>query len=59
VTKGLTKTPPLRLPEDHYQALCRRVLERDGWRCQNCGRRDQLSQLLNRAPQVAQLKNQK
>jgi 5-methylcytosine-specific restriction endonuclease McrA len=42
VTKGSAKTPPLRLPANEYEALCRRVLERDGWRCQNCGRRDQL-----------------
>ncbi len=28
-------------PEE-YRALKLRVLERDGWRCQSCGRRDQL-----------------
>ncbi len=25
-----------------YRTLRLRVLERDGWRCQSCGRRDQL-----------------
>ena len=29
--------PRLRLDADDYQQLCRRVLERDGWRCQTCG----------------------
>ncbi len=28
-------------PEE-YRALKRQILERDGWRCQSCGRRDQL-----------------
>ncbi len=23
--------------DSSYQILCRTVLERDGWRCQNCG----------------------
>ena len=31
------KQPRLRLDADAYQQLCRRVLERDGWRCQGCG----------------------
>ena len=32
----------LRLPMDEYKALCKRVLERDGWKCQNCGFRNNL-----------------
>jgi 5-methylcytosine-specific restriction endonuclease McrA len=31
------KRPRLKLSADEYQLLHRRVLERDGWRCQNCG----------------------
>ena len=27
-----------RLDPESYRKLCRQVLERDGWRCQNCGR---------------------
>jgi 5-methylcytosine-specific restriction endonuclease McrA len=33
---------PIRLSDDAYRALCAKVLERDGWRCQDCGRRDRL-----------------
>lgn len=29
--------PRLRLPPEQYAALCKRVLVRDGWRCQECG----------------------
>ena len=32
------KQPRLRLDPDSYRDLCRNVLERDGWRCQFCGR---------------------
>ncbi len=32
----------IRLFEDTYRVLCVKILERDGWRCQHCGRRDQL-----------------
>ncbi len=32
----------LRLDDTTYRELKRRILERDGWRCQQCGRRDQL-----------------
>jgi len=28
----------LRLDPESYRRLCRKVLERDGWRCQLCGR---------------------
>ena len=31
------KRPRFRLDRDSYERLCRQVLERDGWRCQNCG----------------------
>jgi predicted HNH restriction endonuclease len=33
----------LRLPPEEYRALCRRVLDRDGWRCRFCGFRNTLS----------------
>ena len=32
----------LRLPQNSYKALCRDVLDRDGWRCRNCGYRQAL-----------------
>jgi 5-methylcytosine-specific restriction endonuclease McrA len=31
------KQPRLKLDPGTYQALKNEVLERDGWRCQNCG----------------------
>ena len=31
-----------RLATQAYRALKRTVLERDGWKCQSCGRREQL-----------------
>jgi len=31
------KSPRLRLDATSYRELHRRVLERDGWRCQGCG----------------------
>ena len=31
------RRPRLRLNAEDYKLLHRRVLERDGWRCQNCG----------------------
>jgi 5-methylcytosine-specific restriction endonuclease McrA len=31
------KSPRLRLDADAYRELHRRILERDGWRCQACG----------------------
>jgi len=36
------KRPRLRLEPEAYQVLRNRVLERDGWRCQNCGAADNL-----------------
>jgi 5-methylcytosine-specific restriction endonuclease McrA len=32
----------VRLDPESYTLLCQRVLERDGWRCQYCGRLEQL-----------------
>jgi len=32
----------LRLPPEDYKALCRRVLDRDGWKCRHCGMRSNL-----------------
>jgi 5-methylcytosine-specific restriction endonuclease McrA len=32
----------LRLDPEAYRQLCREVLERDGWRCQSCGRMEDL-----------------
>ena len=40
--KILAKNRRLRLDAKSYRALHRRVLERDGWRCQNCGRMQNL-----------------
>lgn len=34
--------PRVKLDLDSYQALCRQVLNRDGWRCQQCGTSSQL-----------------
>jgi ATP-dependent DNA helicase RecQ len=31
------KRPRLKLNPEEYDTLRRQVLERDGWRCQNCG----------------------
>jgi 5-methylcytosine-specific restriction endonuclease McrA len=36
------KRPRLRLEAEDYRQLRLQILERDGWRCQHCGRRDQL-----------------
>jgi 5-methylcytosine-specific restriction endonuclease McrA len=38
MTRIQTKRPRLRLTPEAYRELCRQVLERDGWRCQSCGR---------------------
>jgi len=32
----------LRLTPEHYHEPQNKILERDGWKCQRCGRRDQL-----------------
>ena len=36
------KRPRLKLDVPAYERLHRQVLERDGWRCQDCGRQDNL-----------------
>ena len=40
MTRVKPKNPPLRLDPESYRQLCREVLRRDGWRCQNCGSRE-------------------
>jgi 5-methylcytosine-specific restriction endonuclease McrA len=42
MTSIRSKTTRLRLPKDTYSQLCQQVLTRDNWRCQNCGRRQNL-----------------
>jgi len=37
MTKNLSTTPPVRLTPDEYRVLHRKILRRDGWRCQSCG----------------------
>jgi len=37
-----SKHPRLQLDPEAYQQLCRQVLQRDGWRCQQCGSRTNL-----------------
>ena len=34
--------PRLRLESEAYRQLCLEVLKRDGWRCQKCGRIEDL-----------------
>ena len=38
----IPKRPRLRLEDRGYRELKMKILERDGWKCQHCGRRDQL-----------------
>ncbi len=38
MTQFRSKRPRLRLDPKSYRKLWQRVMERDGWRCQNCGR---------------------
>ena len=40
--KILSKNPRLRLDPDSYLKLHREALERDGWRCQVCGTKQNL-----------------
>ncbi len=42
MSEQLPNRERLRLDDATYQELKARILERDGWRCQHCGRRDQL-----------------
>jgi hypothetical protein len=37
-----SQRPRLRLNAEAYRQLCHQVLERDGWRCQCCGRAEDL-----------------
>ena len=36
------RRPRTQLDPEAYQQLCQQVLERDGWRCQACGKRANL-----------------
>lgn len=36
------RQPRIQLDPEAYKALCREVLNRDGWRCQNCGASENL-----------------
>jgi 5-methylcytosine-specific restriction endonuclease McrA len=40
--KGFQKQARVRLNKTSYRELCFEVLQRDGWRCQYCGAREQL-----------------
>ncbi|PYU18197.1 MAG: hypothetical protein DMG32_26490 [Acidobacteria bacterium] len=42
LTRMRAKRPRLMLDPEAYGQLCRKVLERDGWRCQICGRTESL-----------------
>jgi 5-methylcytosine-specific restriction endonuclease McrA len=42
MTRMLPKLPRLRLEPRSYKQLCRQVMERDNWRCQICGSRQNL-----------------
>ena len=37
-----SKRPRIQLDPEAYRELCRQVLQRDGWRCQQCGSRTNL-----------------
>jgi hypothetical protein len=39
---GYPKHPRVRLRAEQYRELRLHILEWDGWKCQHCGRRDQL-----------------
>ncbi len=51
----MTKLAPLRLDPERYRELRMKILERDGWKCQHCGRRDELEihHLVRRSQQGA------
>jgi 5-methylcytosine-specific restriction endonuclease McrA len=42
LTRIRAKRSRLKLELEAYRELCREVLERDGWRCQSCGRMEDL-----------------
>jgi 5-methylcytosine-specific restriction endonuclease McrA len=39
---GIPKRRRVRLDPERYRELKMKILERDGWKCQRCGRGDQL-----------------
>ncbi|HET7440931.1 MAG TPA: HNH endonuclease [Terriglobales bacterium] len=42
MTTSPSKRPRIQLDREAYQGLYRQVLQRDGWRCQQCGSRTNL-----------------
>ena len=42
MTISPNKRPRIQLDREAYQELCRQVLRRDRWRCQQCGSRSNL-----------------
>ncbi len=42
MSRQIRRERPLHLDPEQYGELKKRVLERDAWKCQHCGRRDQL-----------------
>ena len=42
MTISPNKRPRVQLDREAYQELCRQVLRRDRWRCQQCGSRSNL-----------------
>ncbi len=42
MTEQLPKRRCLRLDRPRYSQVRQQILQRDGWRCQHCGRPDQL-----------------
>ncbi len=42
MTTSFSKRPRIQLDPEPYNELCRQVLQRDGWRCQQCGSRTNL-----------------
>ncbi len=51
----LSKPERLRLDLERYHELTMKILERDGWKCQYCGRRDllQIHHLIRRSQRGA------
>jgi 5-methylcytosine-specific restriction endonuclease McrA len=42
MSAGFPKRPRVKLEPEAYAHLCREVLDRDGWKCQNCGSASEL-----------------
>jgi 5-methylcytosine-specific restriction enzyme A len=42
MSAGFPTHSRVKLQPTDYAELCRQVLDRDGWRCQNCGRTSEL-----------------